>query len=95
MEALAMSDEAEVKDIWQERTRRASEIAQIGRATEEAMQTNIDRVKEQMKMSGALPKGKEVTLDQVYEFSFVKRAYDDLMTQNWDAMKYRYVKKNS
>jgi hypothetical protein len=39
MEALAISDEAEVKDIWEERTRRASEIAQIGRATDEAMQT--------------------------------------------------------
>ena len=42
MEALALSDEAEVKDIWEERTRRASEVAQIGRATEEAMLTNID-----------------------------------------------------
>jgi ABC-type nitrate/sulfonate/bicarbonate transport system substrate-binding protein len=93
MEALALSDEAEVKDIWQERTRRASEIAQIGRATEEAMQTNIDRVKEQLKMSGALSKAKDVTLDQVYDFSFVKRAYDELVAQNWDAMKYRYVKK--
>ena len=95
MEALAISDEAEVKDIWEERTRRASEIAQIGRATDEAMQTNIDRVKEQMKMSGAPAKTKEVTLDQVYDFSFVKRAYDELTAQKWDAMKYRYVKKNS
>ena len=94
MEALAMSDEAEVKDIWEERTRRASAIAQMGRATEEAMQTNIDRVKEQMKMSGALPKGKDVTLDQVYDFSFAKRANDELTAQKWDPMRYRYVKKS-
>lgn len=94
MEALAMSDEAEVKDIWEERTRRASEIAQIGRATEEAMLTNIERVKEQMKMSGAPSKGKDVTLDQIYDFSFVKRAYDELTAQRWDPMKYRYVKKS-
>ena len=94
MEALALSDEAEVKDIWEERIRRASEIAQIGRATEEAMVTNIERVREQMRMAGALPKTTEVTLDQVYDFSFVKRAHDELVAQKWDAMKYRYVKKS-
>jgi ABC-type nitrate/sulfonate/bicarbonate transport system substrate-binding protein len=93
MEALALTDEAEARDIWEERTRRASEIAQIGRATEEAMQTNIDRVKEQLKMGGAQPKGKDITLDQVYDFSFVKRAYEELTAQKWDPLKYRYVKK--
>jgi len=94
MEALALSDEAEVRDIWQERTRRASEIAQLGRATEEAMLTNVERVREQMKIAGALPKGKDVTLDQVYDFSFAKRANDELTAQKWDPMKYHYVKKS-
>ena len=95
MEALALSDEAEVKEIWEERVRRASEIAQVGRATEEAMATNLERVKEQMRMAGAQPKGKDVTVDQAYDFSFVKRAYDELVAQKWDSLKYRYVKKNS
>lgn len=94
MEALALSDETEVRDIWEERTRRASEIAQIGRATEEAMLTNIERVREQLKLGGAPLKGKDVTVEQVYDFSFVKRAYDELVAQKWDAMKYRYVKKS-
>lgn len=94
MEALALSDEAEVKDIWEERTRRASPIAQIGRATDEAMVTNIDRVREQMRMAGALPKGQDVTVEQVYDFSFAKRAYDELTAHKWDPMKYRYVKKS-
>jgi len=94
MEALALSDEAEVRDIWEERTRRASEIAQIGRATEDAMLINLERVKEQLKLGGAPIKGKDVTIEQVYDFSFVKRAYDELVAQKWDAMKYRYVKKS-
>ena len=94
MESLALSDEAEGKEIWEERVRRASEIAQVGRATDEAMATNLERVKEQMRLSGA-PKAKEVTVDQVYDFSFVKRAYEELIAQKWDPMKYRYVKKNT
>ena len=93
MEGLALTDEAEAKDIWEERTRRASEIAQIGRAADEALITNIERVKEQMKMGGAQTKGKDLTVDQVYDFSFVKRAYDELTAQKWDPMRYRYVKK--
>jgi hypothetical protein len=93
MEALAITDEAEGREIWEERTRRASEIAQIGRATDEAMQTNIDRVREQMKLAGAQPKMKDVTLDHVYDFSFAKKVNDELTAQKWDAMKYRYVKK--
>jgi ABC-type nitrate/sulfonate/bicarbonate transport system substrate-binding protein len=95
MESLALSDEAEAKEIWEERVRRASEIAQAGRATEEAMATNLERVKEQMRMAGAQPKGKDVTVDQVYDFAFVKRAYEELVAQKWDPLKYRYVKKNS
>ena len=58
------------------------------------MVTNIDRVREQMRMAGALPKGKDVTVEQVYDFSFAKRAYDELTAQKWDPMKYRYVKKS-
>jgi ABC-type nitrate/sulfonate/bicarbonate transport system substrate-binding protein len=95
MEALALSDEAEVKEIWEERVRRASEIAQAGRATEEAMATNLERVKEQMRMAGAQAKGKDITVDQAYDFSFVKRAHDELAAQKWDPLKYRYVKRNS
>ena len=95
MEALAMSDEVATREIWEERAKRASDIARVGRATEEAMVTNIERVKEQMRMAGAIPKIKgELTPDQVYDFSFVKRAYDELVAQKWDPMKYRYVRKN-
>jgi ABC-type nitrate/sulfonate/bicarbonate transport system substrate-binding protein len=94
MEALAISDEAAAREIWVERTKRASEIAQLGRATNEAILTNIERVVEQIRLAGAVPKVKDLTPEQVYDFSFVKRAYDELTAQKWDAMKYRYVKKN-
>lgn len=93
MEAVGITDEAEGRDIWEERVRRASEIAQIGRATDEAMQTNVDRVREQLKLVGAQAKMKDLTLAQVYDFSFAKRANEELTAQKWDPMKYRYVKK--
>ncbi len=94
MEALAMSDEAAAREIWIERTKRASEIAQVGRATNEAMVTNIERVVEQMRLAGAVPKVKDINPDQVYDFSFVKRAYDELTAQKWDPMRYHYIRKN-
>jgi ABC-type nitrate/sulfonate/bicarbonate transport system substrate-binding protein len=94
MEVLVISDEGSAREIWQERVKRGSEIAQMGGATEEAMVTNIERVKEQMRLAGALPKIKgELTLNQVYDFSFAKRAYEGLVAQGWDPLKYRYIKK--
>ncbi|MBI2987932.1 MAG: ABC transporter substrate-binding protein [Deltaproteobacteria bacterium] len=94
MEVQALSDEGLAREIWRERTKRGSEIAQMGRATEEDMVTNIERVKEQMRLAGAVLKIKgDITVSQVYDFSFVKRAYEELATQGWDPMKYRYIKK--
>jgi hypothetical protein len=52
MEVLRISDIKEAKEIWQERDKQASELAKIGRASEEVMQTNIDRVQAQMKSVG-------------------------------------------
>jgi hypothetical protein len=58
------------------------------------MTTNIDRVLAQMKGVGAQQRNKAaVTLDQVYDFSFVKRAYDEIRASKWDPMRYEYTKK--
>jgi ABC-type nitrate/sulfonate/bicarbonate transport system substrate-binding protein len=93
MEVLRLSDPNEAREIWAERTKQASEIARIGRATDEAMVTNIERVREQMRMAGAPSKIKgPVPLDQVYDFSFVKRAYEEIRTSKWDPMRYEYTK---
>ena len=94
MEALRLTDFNEAKEVWRERDREVSEVARTGRATEEVMQVNIDRVREQMRAVGAASRIKgPVTLDQVYDFSFVKKAYEEIRASKFDPMRYEYVKK--
>ena len=63
-------------------------------ASDEALATNIDRVRDQMKMVGASSRIKDkLTLDQVYDFSFVKKAYEEIRESKWDPMGYEYVKR--
>jgi NitT/TauT family transport system substrate-binding protein len=94
MEVLRINDLNEAKEIWRERDKQASDIAKTGRASEEVMTTNIERVREQMRAVGATSRIKgPVTLDQVYDFTFVKKAYDDIRTSKWDPMRYDYSKR--
>lgn len=94
MEVLNLKDFNEAMEIWRERDKQASDLAKIGRASEEVMTTNIERVREQMRAVGATSRIKgPVTLDQVYDFSFVKRAYDDIRASKWDPMRYEYSKR--
>jgi hypothetical protein len=94
MEALRLTDFNEAKEVWRERDREVSDIARTGRASEEVMQVNIDRVRDQMRAVGAASRIKApVTLDQVYDFSFVKKAYEEIRASKFDPMRYDYVKK--
>lgn len=94
MEVLRLTNVSEAKEFWAERTKQASELAKTGRASDEALTTNIDRVRDQLKMVGASSRTKEkLTLDQVYDFSFVKKAYEEIRTSKWDPMRYEYIKK--
>jgi ABC-type nitrate/sulfonate/bicarbonate transport system substrate-binding protein len=94
MEVLRLPNPNEAREVWNERTKQASELAKIGRASDEALATNIDRVKEQMKVVGAASRTKEkLALDQVYDFSFVKKAYEEIRMSKWDPMRYEYVKR--
>jgi ABC-type nitrate/sulfonate/bicarbonate transport system substrate-binding protein len=94
MEVLRISDFNEAKEIWRERDKQASDLAKIGQASEEVMMTNIERVREQMRSVGATSRVKgPVTIDQVYDFSFVKKAYEEIRASKWDPMRYDYVKK--
>ena len=94
MEVLRLSDPGEAREIWTERTKQASEMAKMGRAREEAMTANIERVREQMRIANAPTKVKgPVPLDQVYDFSFVKRAYEEIRASKWDASRYEYVRR--
>jgi ABC-type nitrate/sulfonate/bicarbonate transport system substrate-binding protein len=94
MEVLRLTDFNEAKEIWRERDKQASEIAKTGRAREEVMMTNIERVREQMLAVGATSRVKgPVTLDQVYDFTFVKKAYDEIRASKWDPMRYEYARR--
>jgi hypothetical protein len=45
-------------------------------------------------MVGATSRIKEkLTLEQVYDFSFVKKAYEELRANKWDPLGYEYVKR--
>lgn len=93
MEELRLSDVNAAREVWTERTKQASELAKIGRASEDALASNIDRVQQQMKMVGAGSRIKEhLTIDQVYDFSFVKKAYGEIRAKKWDPLRYAYVK---
>ena len=93
-EVLRIADFNEAKEIWRERDKQASDIAKTGRASEEVMTTNIERVREQMRGVGATSRIKgPVTLDQVYDFAFVTKAYDEIRASKWDPMRYDYTKK--
>jgi glyoxylase-like metal-dependent hydrolase (beta-lactamase superfamily II) len=62
--------------------------------SDEALATNIDRMRDQMKMVGASGRIKEkLAVEQVYDFSFVKKAYEEIRASKWDPMRYEYVKR--
>jgi ABC-type nitrate/sulfonate/bicarbonate transport system substrate-binding protein len=92
MEVLRLTNVSEAREFWAERTKQASELAKVGRASDDALATNIDRVRDQLKMVGAATRVK-LTLDQVYDLSFVKKAYEEIRASKWDPMRYEYVKR--
>ncbi|HET9550175.1 MAG TPA: hypothetical protein VFQ03_08375, partial [Candidatus Binatia bacterium] len=94
MEVAGLSNPDDAKEVWSERVKQASELAQAGRASDDALMTNIERVRDQMKMVGAGARVREkIALDQVYDFSFVKRAYDEIQASKWDPLRYEYAKR--
>jgi ABC-type nitrate/sulfonate/bicarbonate transport system substrate-binding protein len=94
MEVLRLSNATDAAEFWSERTKQASELAKIGRASDDALATNIDRVADQIKGVGATNRvQRKLTLDQVYDFSFVKKAYEELRTAKWDPNRYGYVRR--
>jgi len=94
MEELRLTKVEDAREVWSERTKQASDLAKIGRASDEALAGNIARVRQQMKMLGAAGGLKEnLTVDQAYDLSFVKKAYEEIRAKKWDPTRYAYVKK--
>jgi NitT/TauT family transport system substrate-binding protein len=94
MEVLRLPDFDQAREIWSDRVKQSSDLAKIGIASEETMTVNVDRVREQMRMVGAGQRLKSsISLDQVYDFSFAKKAYEELKAKKWDVMRYEYSKR--
>jgi hypothetical protein len=56
------------------------------------MTESIKAWKEQIKMGGR-PLKTEGRPEDVYDFSFAKRALDEIKAEGWDAKKYHYIRK--
>lgn len=94
MEELRLTNANEAREVWSERIKQASELAKVGRASDEALASNIERVRQQLKMVGGANRIKEnLTVDQVYDLSFVKKAYEEIRAQKWDPLRYAYMKR--
>lgn len=93
-ETEGFPDVNSARDAWESRLLRSSEIARVGLVGEETMLRNIERVKESLRLGGANLEAKgAVRLDQVYDFSLAKRAFEELRTEGWNPKKYHYVPK--
>jgi hypothetical protein len=55
-------------------------------------ESSPDRELDREKGTGT-PIKQKLAIDQVYDLSFVKKAYEDIRTGKWDPMRYEYVKK--
>lgn len=92
MEVMKLTDVNLANDILVELSKFASDTAKKGWASEEDMESNVERVKRQLQLTGVPLKASDVTLDQVYDFSFAKRAYAEIMNEGWNPQKFRYSK---
>lgn len=92
MDVQGVRDLSLARDALEARLKRSSETAKLGIATEEALTTTIEHVQKQLQLGSAALGGKTKTADQVADFSFAKRAYEELKAEAWDAKKYRYKK---
>jgi uncharacterized protein YerC len=94
MELQALNDLNAGREAWQARLQRTSESARTGIATEQAISDTIDQVKRSLDIGGAPLSTKELRPEAVYDFSFARRAIDELRAEKWDPKRYRYTKSN-
>lgn len=96
MELLRLKDFNEAREIYNQRSKEASDLAKIGQASEPSMRENIDRVLVQMQAMGAPIRLKgAIGLEQVYDFTFVKKAYEEIRANKFDPMRYEYTSKKA
>jgi ABC-type nitrate/sulfonate/bicarbonate transport system substrate-binding protein len=90
-EVNQLTDNPAARDAYNARLKRSTELVRVGRADEKTLLQAMDRVREQLQLAGTpLKEGTPKTLDGLVDFSFAKRAYDDIKSEGWDAKKFQY-----
>lgn len=92
LELEQLNDNKFARDGWEDRNRSSSQLARLGLLSEQAMVESIIAWKGQMALGGR-PVKIEGRPEDVYDFSFAKRANEEIKTQGWDARKYHYIGK--
>ena len=86
-----LRDPIQARDVYNARLKRSSQLVRIGRVSDETVVQTIERVREQLKMAGTpLKTERSIPIDELVDFSFAKRAYEEIKTEGWDKKKYLY-----
>jgi ABC-type nitrate/sulfonate/bicarbonate transport system substrate-binding protein len=89
LELEGLSDSKFARDGWEERRMRSSKEARIGLLSEETAMQSIHEWKGQMKLGGR-PLKIEGRPDEVFDFSFAKRANEEIKAEGFDPRRYHY-----
>lgn len=92
LELEALNDSKFARDAWDELRMRSSKEARVGLLSKETTIASINDWKAQMKLAGRAPRI-EGRAEDMYDFSFAKRADEELKAEGWDPRKYRYIGK--
>jgi ABC-type nitrate/sulfonate/bicarbonate transport system substrate-binding protein len=90
-EVNKLTDPILARDAYQARLRRSSDIVRVGRVSQQALIQAIDRLREQLKLAGTpLSEDTALSPDELVDFSFARRAYNEIQAEGWDSKKYQY-----
>lgn len=92
LELERLNDTKFAKEGWDARLKGSSPAARLAMLSDAGMLESIVTWKEQMALAGR-PLKMEGRVEDVYDFSFAKRAHDEIKAEGWDAKKYQYVAK--
>jgi ABC-type nitrate/sulfonate/bicarbonate transport system substrate-binding protein len=92
LELERLSDGKFAREGWEARLASSSSAARMGLLSEQGMTESVRAWKEQMALGGRPIKSEEPS--DIYDFSLVRRAHEEIKAEGWDAKKYQYVPKN-
>jgi ABC-type nitrate/sulfonate/bicarbonate transport system substrate-binding protein len=92
LELERLSDSPFAREGWEARLANSSLPARLGVLSDQHMAESIKSWKEQLLLGGRPIKG-EGRSEDVYDFSFTKRAIAELTAEKWEPKKYQYFPK--